>query len=72
MNVKEIEKQGGTLDAKNINYKIGLDNAPEKVKQQLKLGDLQRRITNLEKIFGNTGKHFLGNISATTIYNRLR
>ena len=30
---------------------------PEKIRQELRLADLQRRIGNLERVLGNSGKY---------------
>jgi len=38
-----------------MSYRINLNNASEKVRQELKLADLQRRIDNIERILGNSG-----------------
>jgi len=51
--LKDIQRHGDA-EANNVTYKIEYDPSSEKVKQELKYAELQRRIGNLEKILGNT------------------
>jgi len=50
--LKELQRHGDA-EANNVTYKIEYDASSEKVKQELKFAELQRRIGNLEKILGN-------------------
>jgi len=56
--LKELQRHGDA-EMNNVAYKIEYDASSEKVKQELKFAELQRRIGILEKVLGNTSANDL-------------